>query len=221
MVRVMLWATSSSAMWRTTRSPLWEATTRWGGTGNDTYVVDNAGDLVIENVGEGTDLVKSSITYTLTDNVENLTLTDPTPNSGLAPANIDGTGNVLDNIIIGNSGNNTLDGGAGVDALAGGTGNDTYIVDNFADAVTELAGAGTDSVFASADYALSDNVENLTLTGAANINATGNTLDNTLTGNSADNLLSGLAGNDTLIGEAGNDTLTNGITNDEIWRKAA
>src|SRR5690606_4692680 len=116
--------------------------------------------------------------------------------------------NVLDNTLTGNSGNNTLDGGAGVDTLAGGAGNDTYIVDNSADVVIENAGQGTDSVFASADYALSDNVENLTLTGANNLNATGNAQDNVLSGNAGDNVLYGNAGSDTLAGGAGNDTLT-------------
>ena len=79
-----------------------------GGTGNDTYVVDNAGDLVIENAGEGIDQVKSSITYTLTDNVENLTLTGIAGIAGQTHPAIDGTGNVLDNVIVGNDAANTL-----------------------------------------------------------------------------------------------------------------
>lgn len=66
--------------------------TMMGGTGNGTYVIDKVGDLVIENAAEGTDLVQSGITYTLTDNTENLTLT--------GTANIAGTGNVPDNILV-------------------------------------------------------------------------------------------------------------------------
>src|SRR5262245_12427553 len=72
-----------------------------GGTGNDTYVVDLAGDTVTEAASEGTDAVQSLVTYTLTANVENLTLTG---------SNINGTGNALNNVIIGSSGNNTLTG---------------------------------------------------------------------------------------------------------------
>src|SRR5690606_5503441 len=82
-----------------------------GGLGNDTYVVAQTGDVVTENANEGTDLVRSSITYTLGSNLENLTLTGTTA--------INGTGNTLNNVLTGNSANNTLTGNAGDDWLEG------------------------------------------------------------------------------------------------------
>ena len=169
-----------------------------GGAGNDTYIVNNSGDIVIENLGEGIDAVFASVSYALSDNVENLTLT--------GTADLNGTGNALDNVITGNSGNNVLDGGAGADILLGGAGNDTYIVDNINDKVIENANEGTELVFSSVSYALSDNVENLTLTGSSDINGTGNMLDNVITGNVGNNVLDGGAGADTMTGGSGNDT---------------
>ena len=174
------------------------ADTMIGGLGNDTYIVDNPGDVVIENPNEGIDTVQSSITYTLGANIENLTLT------GIA--SINGTGNSLNNIITGNSADNVLDGGTGADTLIGGLGNDTYVVDNSGDVVIENANEGTDTIQSSVTYTLPVNVENITLTGTSNINATGNELNNVLTGNSGDNILDGGAGSDTLIGGLGNDT---------------
>jgi Ca2+-binding RTX toxin-like protein len=177
-----------------------------GGTGNDTYIVDSIGDIVTEAASSGTDLVKSSISYTLTANVENLTL--------LGFSAINATGNTLANILTGNASNNTLSGGTGNDTMIGGLGDDTYIVDSTSDVVTESASEGTDSVQSSATFTLSVNVENLTLTGSSAINGTGNALDNIIIGNSANNILTGNDGNDTLDGGAGNDTMVGGLGND-------
>ena len=177
-----------------------------GGAGNDVYIVDNTSDAITENAGEGADSVKSSVSCTLASNVENLILT--------GSAAINGTGNILSNVLTGNDAANTLDGGSGADTMAGGVGNDTYIVDNVGDVVIENANEGTDIVKSSITYTLTATVENLTLTGATAINGTGNELDNVLTGNSATNILTGGTGNDTLDGRAGADKMLGGTGND-------
>ena len=184
------------------------ADTMTGGAGNDIYVVDNVGDMVVENALSGNDGVYSSISYTLAANVEGLALT--------GSASINGTGNSLNNTIFGNNANNLLDGAAGADTLIGCAGNDTYVVDNVGDYVLEDIGSGTDIVMASISYMLTANVENLTLTGATAINGFGNSLDNVLNGNTGNNYLDGGAGNDSIVGGAGNDTLTGGAGNDTL-----
>ncbi len=177
-----------------------------GGAGNDTYVV-NGGDTIVEMVGGGIDTVNSyTASYLLDENVENLIL---------KTGAINGTGNDLANSITGNNATNTLiggggddrlDGGGGADGMAGGTGDDSYYVDNLGDVITEYGSQGLDSVYATVSYALSNNVENLTLTGTANANATGNSSDNSLIGNSGNNVIDGGQGADQMIGGAGNDT---------------
>jgi Ca2+-binding RTX toxin-like protein len=165
-----------------------------GGAGNDTYVV-GAGDVVVESAGEGTDLVQSAVSFVLSDNVEHLTLT--------GAGAVNGTGNGLNNVLLGNVAANVLDGAAGPDHMTGGQGDDTYLVEDAGDVVIENADEGIDTVQASISYALGTNVENLTLTGSAALNGTGNTLDNILTGNSAANVLAGEAGHDMYVIGAG------------------
>ena len=185
-----------------------------GGYGNDTYYVDNAGDRVTEFANQGVDTVFSSITYTLTANVENLVLT--------GSGKINGTGNALSNNLIGNANNNalsggdgddTLDGGAGGDTLIGGNGNDTYAVDSLADRITENANAGVDSVRSAISFTLGANLENLILIGGVNLSGTGNFLDNLLVGNPGANTLAGGSGRDILQGLGGNDSLRNASGN--------
>jgi Ca2+-binding RTX toxin-like protein len=189
----------------------------FGGTGNDTYVVDATADKITEMSGEGTDTVKSSISYKLGSNLENLTLT--------GTAAINGTGNSLNNLITGNAkantltgdaGADTLDGGLGNDTLVGGTGDDSYFLDNSGDRVTELEDDGTDTINAGFSFVLGDNLENLTLTGTANIDGDGNDADNILIGNVGNNVLDGGAGDDNLNGGAGDDILLGGDGDDTL-----
>jgi len=170
-----------------------------GGGGNDIFSVDNTRDRVFENADEGTDTIITYINWTLGANFENLTLSGAARN---------GIGNAADNKITGNDQNNYLDGMAGADILIGGKGDDTYVVENAADTVTELADEGTDLVRASTSFNLSANVENLVLVGRGHINGTGNSAANVITGNAGNNIIEGGAGADRLDGGLGSDVLS-------------
>ncbi|MFH2088288.1 MAG: M10 family metallopeptidase C-terminal domain-containing protein, partial [Pseudomonadota bacterium] len=138
------------------------------------------------------------------------------------PVAIELDGGAGSDTLTSGSGADYLDGGSGADSMFGGAGDDLYIVDNTGDSVTELAGGGSDSVRSSApSFALSANIEYLILTGAGNIDGTGNADPNVLTGNSGNNELDGGAGNDTLIGGGGADTLTGGAGDDQIYVDSA
>jgi Ca2+-binding RTX toxin-like protein len=112
--------------------------------------------------------------------------------------------------ITGTDGDDSIDGGLGQDTLLGGDGDDKYIVDNKGDKVIEELNSGDDSVFSTITYILGKNLETLGLLDSANINATGNALDNWLLGNDGDNIIKGMAGDDYLIGAKGSDKLTGG-----------
>ncbi len=186
-----------------------------GGNGNDTYTVDNSADSIVENLNEGIDLVNATVTYSLSPDVENLTLTGTTAVAGTGN-NSDNviTGNAINNSLVGMDGSDSLNGGAGIDTLAGGIGNDLYTVDNSNDIVLENVGEGTDGVNSPVSFTLGANVENLNLTGSSAINGTGSNDSNSITGNSAVNTIIGNAGNDTINGAGGADSMLGGLGND-------
>ncbi|WP_160000514.1 S8 family serine peptidase [Roseomonas sp. 18066] len=213
-----------------------------GGLGNDTYVVDDPGDLVEEQPFAGYDTVRSAISYRLPASVEYLVLT--------GEAAIDGTGNASANVITGNDAANTLrgedgpdrlsggggddllhggagsdwleggdghdwlHGGAGIDLMRGGAGDDTYVVDDSGDMVSEQPGGGDDRVISTVDFSLPSEVEVLALTALAATRGTGNRLDNSIIGHSGANLLQGMGGDDSLYGGGGDDRLEGGSGND-------
>ncbi len=203
-----------------------------GGLGDDLYVVDVAGDILVEAPGGGRDEVRAALAWTLAAEFEDLTLT--------GAAALAGTGNALANSITGNGGANLLTGDAGNDSLAGGGGNDTLVGDAGKDTLVGGAGAdllqggagndgyqvdsldtiqdtaGIDGVEAGFSYVLATGLENLRLSGSDSINGTGNAAANNMTGNTGANLLIAFEGNDTLNGAAGNDTLVGGLGADRL-----
>ena len=182
-------ATRSTATPATTCWTAAPAATSWsGGAGNDTYFVDNAGDVVVENAKRGQRHRLSHRQLPAGGEYRDLGAAGQRRPAGLRqrPANT----------LFGNSGNNLLDGAAGADTMIGGAGNDTYFVDNAGDVVIENAGEGTDTVFATVNYTLTANVETLVLQGSGNLTGTGNALANSLFGNAGDNALDGGAGAD-------------------------
>lgn len=182
-----------------------------GGLGDDLYVVDDAGDTIVELEDEGFDAVRTTLTsYTLSAHVDVLFYE--------GTANFTGVGNDLANLIAGGDGDDDLTGGAGddtlfggwgADILRGGTGNDIYLVEDETDVAIEAAGEGADLILTTlSNYILGDNFEDLTYAGdysGGRFTGIGNALDNTLTGGDGADLLAGGGGADTMIGGLGND----------------
>lgn len=199
-----------------------------GGAGDDLYFVDGY-DVVIEASGEGTDTVRTTVDWTLEDNVENLILQEHA-------GDLNGAGNALDNGIRGNSdwnelfgdagedllegvggddvlmggddndvllgggGDDILEGGSGDDVMNGGIGDDSYYVDSTDDVAAEVTGGGIDAVFSTATFTLGANIEVLVLDPTGVDDIDG-------TGNAINNLIYGNGANNVLSGLAGHDAL--------------
>ncbi|HKM95512.1 MAG TPA: peroxidase family protein, partial [Buttiauxella sp.] len=154
-----------------------------GGAGDDTYIVDNALDIVTEGLNGGTDIVQTTLlNYTLTGNVETLAFTG----AGI----FTGKGNAIGNTITGGSGNDFLYGLGGNDQLLGGAGND--LLDGGAGVDNLQGGAGSDKLIGQAGDDTLD----------------GGVGDDNLQGGAGNDRLIGQAGNDTMDGGAGTDTFT-------------
>ncbi|GAA3999989.1 calcium-binding protein [Sphingomonas humi] len=201
------------------------ADTMIGGTGNDAFEVDDTGDIVFEQAGEGNDTIFAYVDYTLPSDVETLDMRYGFQSFGY--------GNASNNFIVGNdadnrlsgfdgndrieggAGNDVLDGGNGVDVLLGGLGADTmnggagddfYELDNPGDVIFEAVNAGaSDVVYAYVDYILPTNVEHLVMLYGNQRSGTGNAGDNIIIGNAQANVIEGGSGYDTLTGNAGSD----------------
>lgn len=211
-----------------------------GGLGDDVYDIGaETNDVLLEDIGGGSDTIRttaSSFTLAPTSlsNFENLTYygTQNFFGTGSAQANIltggsgadrlfGGAGNAADTL-FGGSGNDSLDGGLGGDWMEGGAGDDIYVVDAADDLVFEGENQGIDEIQTTLSFSLVGNaglanVENLTITGAANRSATGNSLANVLSGNGGANVISGGAGADTLFGNGGDDRLIGGADADILY----
>jgi Ca2+-binding RTX toxin-like protein len=182
-----------------------------GGIGNDIYTVDNASDVVIEGLDEGTaDSVSASVSYALGAGVHVERL-QTTKAAGTSAINL--TGNAFAQTITGNAGANTLkDGGGAGDVLKGLGGDDLYLVYSAATTIVESSGQGTaDRVMAAVDYALAAGVDielltTTSSTGTAPVSLTGNALRQEITGNAGANVLKdGGGAGDVLKGLGGND----------------
>jgi Ca2+-binding RTX toxin-like protein len=197
------------------------ADTLIGGTGNDSYWVDDAGDSVVEGLSAGTDNISlyNLTSYTMPDNVENLTAYGASASiTGNAVANqISGTNG--DDTLRGMGGNDTLFASTGTDTLIGGQGNDAYYIRDLVDVLVENSGEGTDTVYlwtAGMTYTLGANFENLSAYSgqAVAANMTGNSVGNTINGEGGADIIDGAGGDDRLSGYMGADTLTGGTGND-------
>jgi Ca2+-binding RTX toxin-like protein len=179
-----------------------------GGSANDIFVVNNTADIVTDTSTTASNTLDSSVNYTLPTNVNTLLLT--------GTAAIAGTGNAHTNALTANSGADTLTAGTGVATMTGGTGNDTFIVNNTADYITDASTTASNILDASVNYTLPTNVNTLVLTGTAALAGTGNAHTDALTANSGADTLTAGTGVATMTGGTGNDIFVVSNTADVV-----
>ena len=170
-----------------------------GGAGNDVYVVDSAGDKVVEAARQGFDRVESAVSYRLAANVENLTL--------LGGGGLRGDGNGANNVIRGNSGANVLTGANGDDALYGNNGNDRM-----------YGQGGNDRLYGGVgrDLMVGGNGNDLLNGGGWKDDMRGGNGNDRLYGGGGTDRLYGNDGNDDLTGNSGADVLVGGRGSDDF-----
>jgi len=193
------------------------------GTGNETFIINNAGDTIGESHGGTTSIVEAYANFTLSTNLTSLTLeTGATTGAGNGAGGDTITGNTSNDLL--SDGGNALAGDSLVgNSTVGGSGNDTFLISNAADSITETAGVGAGAaIWSTLSYTLGGGFTNLQLVdGATGKTATGDTVNDTIKDNDTaggHNILTdGNAGGlDTMIDYAGNDTFVVSYAGDSV-----
>lgn len=184
-----------------------------GGTGDDSYYVGTylpTNEVITEYAHEGEDTVYTSVNYTLPANIENLVIVPFGYDVGIDKI-ATGVGNTLNNHLT-SSMNDSL--------LKGLSGDDNYYVGNEGVTIVESPHNGWDTVLATANRTLEDNIEELYLLGMTDLIGNGNQHGNNLNGNAGNNILDGKGGADLMVGHAGNDTYYVDNTGDSVKESA-
>lgn len=194
------------------------ADTMIGGAGNDTYKNVGLGDVIVEDHAGGTDTVLSLTDYTLSENLENLTLIGSLALVGIGNAAENSLkGNAFANTLSGLGGNDSLDGAAGADDLDGGDGDDA--LRGGADNDSLHGGLGRDDLRGDAgdDFIEGGDGADKVDGGDGDDEIRGDAGNDNLKGGAGEDHLYGGADADVLDGGAGNDILEGGLGNDTYY----